>query len=129
MKTLTLEGDKITDIPSFYDEINHVFMADEDWKLAPSLDALHDMLYGSYGAAEADRPVRLIWKNMEKSRDALGVEATRQFYASKLQKPKAFNVAQISQRLAELENGSGPTYFEIVLEIIAQHPRIQLIAD
>lgn len=129
MKTLTLEGDKITDIPSFYDEINHVFMAGEDWKLAPNLDALNDMLYGSYGAAEADQPVRLIWKNMEKSRNALGVEATRQFYANKLQKPKAFNVAQISQRLAELENGSGATYFEIVLEIIAQHPRIQLIAD
>lgn len=129
MKTLTLEGGKITDIPSFYDEINHVFMAGEDWKLAPNLDALNDMLYGSYGAAEADQPVRLIWKNMEKSRNALGVEATRQFYANKLQKPKAFNVAQISQRLAELENGSGATYFEIVLEIIAQHPRIQLIAD
>ncbi|CAM4087423.1 barstar family protein [Bordetella tumulicola] len=129
MKTLTLEGDKITDIPSFYDEINHVFMAGEDWKLAPNLDALNDMLYGSYGAAEADQPVRLIWKNMEKSRNALGVEATRQFYANKLQKPKAFNVAQISQRLVELENGSGATYFEIVLEIIAQHPRIQLIAD
>ena len=129
METLTLEGDKITDIPSFYDEINRVFMADEDWKLAPNLDALNDMLYGSYGAAEADQPVRLIWKNMEKSRDALGIEATRQFYANKLQKPKAFNVAQISQRLAELENGSGPTYFEIVLDIIAHHPRIQLIAD
>ncbi|MGI6245304.1 MAG: barstar family protein [Pseudochelatococcus sp.] len=128
MKTLTIDGDKITDIPSFYDEINHVFMADEDWKLAPSLDALDDMLYGSYGAAAGDAPVGLVWKNMEKSRNALGFEATKQFYAHKLERPEMFDAAQVNRRLAELESGAGPTYFEIVLEIIASHPRIRLVA-
>ena len=50
MLTLRLDGRLIHDIASFYDEINRVFMAGEDWQLGPSLDALDDMLRGGYGA-------------------------------------------------------------------------------
>lgn len=37
---LVLDGSAIHDIAGFYAEINRVFMASEDWQLAPSLDAL-----------------------------------------------------------------------------------------
>jgi RNAse (barnase) inhibitor barstar len=47
---LVLDGSAIHDIAGFYAEINRVFMACEDWQLAPSLDALDDLLYGGYGA-------------------------------------------------------------------------------
>lgn len=46
---LVLQGSAVSDIPSFYAEINRVFMAGEDWQLGHSLDALVDMLYGGYG--------------------------------------------------------------------------------
>lgn len=123
---MLLEGGNIHDIPSFYDEINRVFMAGEDWKLGPSLDALDDMLYGGYGAIEGSEPVILIWRQMEKNRADLGLDATRAHYLAKLDFPDQFNVQRILDDLAALERGDGATYFDIVCEILAGHPRIEV---
>jgi len=128
-RTLTLNGDAISDIPTFYAEINRVFMADEDWAVGQSLDALDDLLYGGYGALEGGEPVVLIWRDMEKNRGDLGLETTRAFYRQKLARPDVFDTARIKRDLAALEAGTGPTYFDIVLQIIAEHPEITLIGD
>lgn len=125
-KTLTINGDNIHDIPSFYEEINRVFMGDEDWQLGPSLDALNDMLYGAYGAIQGDETVVLVWKNIEKSRDALGIETTAALYQEKLKHPEVFDSHRIRKQLDALEQGTGSTYFEIVLEVLAEHPNITL---
>jgi len=125
-KTLTLDGDRIHDIPSFYEEINRVFMSHEDWKIGPSLDALNDMLYGTYGAINDDEPLLLVWKNAQKSRDALGLETTTAFYLEKLKHPEIFDVGRIRKQLDILKQGSGPTYFEIVLDVFSGHPNIAL---
>jgi len=127
-KTLTIDGNTIHDIPSFYDEINRVFMSGEDWALGPSLDAFSDMLRGGYGAVSGDEPVILRWMAMDKNRSDLGFEVTHAFYTSKLDRPETFNAKTIAGRLAALEAGTGPTYFEIVLEIIAAQPNIELQA-
>ncbi|CAM4085336.1 barstar family protein [Bordetella muralis] len=125
-KTLTLDGNNIHDIPSFYAEINRVFMANEDWQLGPSLDALDDMLYGAYGAAHGQESIVLIWRNMEKNRADLGIAATREYYLEKLKHPDQFNVALFRKNLESLENGTGATYFDTVQQIIADHPNITL---
>ncbi|WP_055045568.1 barstar family protein [Devosia sp. A16] len=124
--SLTLDGAAITDIPSFYDEVNRVFMAGEDWRLGPSPDALDDLLHGSFGALHGIDRVVLIWTDIEQSRLALGVEATRRHYLAKLAQPTRFDVDRIAADLAALERGDGPTYFDIILEIIAGHPQIEL---
>ncbi|EJM98730.1 hypothetical protein [Phyllobacterium sp. YR531] len=126
--TFIIDGQNVSDIPSFYSEINRVFMADEDWKLGPSLDALNDMFHGGVGAIKGDEPVTLIWKDMEKNRGDLGLEVTRKFYQEKLKHPGIYDVPGIKQSLIELENGTGPTYFDIVLQIIADHANIELLA-
>jgi RNAse (barnase) inhibitor barstar len=126
--TFVIEGDNIRDIPSFYEEINRVFMKDEDWKLGHSLDALNDLLHGGFGAIQGREPVLLSWRNIEKSRAALGLDTTRRFYNGKLQHPRRYDVDRIKRDLAELEDGTGPTYFDIVLQIIADHPNIELVA-
>jgi len=125
-KTLIINGDHIHDIPSFYEEINRVFMGDEDWQIGPSLDALNDMLYGAYGAVQGDETVVLVWKSIEKSRDALGIETTAAFYQEKLKHPEIFDPHRIRKQLDALERGTGSTYFEIVLEVLAEHPNIAL---
>lgn len=125
-KALVIEGHAINDIASFYDEINRVFMADEDWKLGHSLDALNDMLYGGFGALNSDEAVTLVWQNADKSRSSLGFDATRAFYRNKLRHPETYNINSTSQSLAELERGKGETFFEIVLQIIADHPNVEL---
>ena len=128
IRTLTIVGRNIVNIPSFYAEINRVFMADEGWVLAESLDALNDLLYGSYGALEGREPIELVWQDIEASRSALGTATTRAFLMEKLQRPNLFNTDVIGGQLDALERGTGQTYFEIVLEIIGDHPNIALVA-
>ncbi len=127
MKTLTIIGRNISDIPTFYAEINRVFMAKEDWQLGESLDALNDLLYGGYGAIEGREKVRIVWQDVAASRAALGVETTRTFLARKLQRPAGFDVDAIGRQLDALDRGTGQTYFEIVVEIISDHRNIELV--
>lgn len=127
MKTLIIIGRNISDIPTFYAEINRVFMANEDWRLADSLDALNDLLYGGYGAIVGREQVRIVWHDVAESRAALGAEATRAFLARKLRQPASFDVGAIGRQLDALDSGTGQTYFEIVIEIIRDHRNIELI--
>lgn len=123
---IIINGDLISDIPSFYREINRVFMSGENWQLGNSLDAFNDLLYGGFGAIKSNEPVKLVWKNMEKSRQALGYAATKQYYEEKLLPGAPFNKEHFLEKLAALDNGTGPTYFDILMEIIAEHPNIVL---
>lgn len=125
-KQIVIEGNGISDIPSFYAEINRVFMTGEDWHLGYSLDAFNDLLYGGFGAIKSNEPVKLLWKNMEKSREALGYAATKQYYEEKLVAGPVFNTEHFRMKLEALNNGTGQTYFDMLLEIIAGHPNITL---
>ncbi|HXH15964.1 MAG TPA: ribonuclease inhibitor [Sphingomonas sp.] len=127
-KTLEIFGRDVRDIPTFYAEINRVFMAGEDWLLANSLDALNDLLYGGYGAIRGREPAVIIWHDMAESRSTLGVEATRAFLTEKLQRRGVFNADLIARQLEALESGTGQTFFEIVIEIIGEHKNITLVA-
>lgn len=127
MKTLTVIGRNIRDIPTFYAEINRVFMASEGWRLGDSLDALDDLLYGGYGAITGREPVRIVWHDIAASQSALGLAATRAFLTEKLRRPALFNVQAIGRQLDALDRGTGQTYFEIVLEIIRDHRNIELV--
>lgn len=60
---IILEGKNIHDIPSFYKEINRVFMQNEDWELGESLDAFNDRLYGGFGILKGLSNIQLIWNS------------------------------------------------------------------
>lgn len=124
---LTIDAGHFDDIPGFYAEINRVFMADEDWKLGQSLDALDDLLYGAYGAAKGVGLLHLHWNNIEKSKNDLGLETTRNWLSQKLDQPERFNKELIAAQLQALEDGSGQTFFDIVLEIFASHKSLNLV--
>lgn len=124
---LVLRGNAVNGIPSFYDEVNRVFMADEDWTLGHSLDALDDMLYGGYGALARQPEATLIWQDIEHTRSALGVDATRTWLREKLDGTGIFNTHAITAQLRALEAGEGQTYFQVVMEIFAAHPQITLV--
>lgn len=128
--TFVLEGGRIDGIPSLYDELNRVFMPNEEWTLGPSLDALDDLLYGGFGelrGASGGAPATVIVRDHEHARDALGVAATRAYYLAKLAQPEMFNVKHLEAKLAELDAGDGPTYFDIVCEIFAEHANVRLV--
>ncbi len=124
---LTIDGRNFSDISGFYREVNRVFMAGEDWQLGESLDGLDDMFYGGYGILQGAGPVKLRWLAMEQSAADLGLLETRRWLTAKLQRPDSFNTDAIHRQLRELEAGSGQTFFQIVLEIIAGHSNIELV--
>ena len=124
---LVIEGKNISNIKTFYQEINRVFMQNEDWKIGESLDALNDLFYGGFGEIKGKEKISLIWENFEENKKALGLEMTKNFYESKLKSPEIFNTVFIKEKIEALENGNGQTYFEIIAEIIAEHSNIKLI--
>jgi RNAse (barnase) inhibitor barstar len=128
MTEFIIHGAAIVDIPTFYDEINRVFMQGADWQLGNSLDAFNDLLYGGIGAIPPKEPVLLTWLNMDQSRAALGYETTRNYYLAKLAPDSPYNKAHFTAQLAALEAGTGKTYFDIILEVIAAHPNITIQA-
>ena len=125
---LTIDGARFDDIAGFYAEVNRVFMAAESWRLGETLDGLDDMLRGGYGILQGAGPVSLRWHRMEKSRADLGFAATRRWLEGKLQPPGRFDGGRIRAQLAALENHGGPTYFDIICDIIAGHSHITLVA-
>ena len=126
---ITIDGNNIYDIESFYWEINKVFMKDEDWTLGPSLDALNDLLYGGYGVMKGHDQTTITWLAFEKNRVDLGYKCTKDYYLNKISQPEIFNQVHFQKKLQELENDNGQTYFDIILEIIKEHPNIELIAS
>lgn len=124
---LTIQGSSIQGIASFYKEINRLFMADEEWQIAESLDALDDLLYGGFGAAKGATALELIWLDMEISRLSLGYEETRRYYLEKLRPGSPFNKALFSEKLKALETSEGKTYFDLVMEVFASHPAVIVV--
>ncbi len=125
-RTFVIEGANIVDIASFYLEVNRVFMANEDWQLGETLDGLNDMLYGGYGALAGSGPVEILWRDMDASRAALGASATSAFLEQRRSLRSQFNGQPIEDQISALAAGRGKTYFDIVMDIFADHPRIAL---
>lgn len=129
MKKIIIEGKNINNIETFYEEVNRVFMSQENWKIAQSLDAFNDMLYGSFGEIKGNEKIQLIWKDIEQNQKSLGFQTTLEFYQNKLKSPEIFNRKFVLSKIDELHNGVGLTFFEIVLEIISDHENVILIND
>ena len=129
MKKIIIEGKNINNIETFYEEVNRVFMLHENWKIAQSLYAFNDMLYGSFGEIKGKEKIQLIWKDIEQNQKSLGFQTTLEFYQNKLKSPEIFNRKFVLSKIDELHNGVGLTFFEIILEIITDHENIILIND
>ena len=104
-------------------------MSQENWKIAQSLDAFNDLLYGSFWEIKGKEKIQLIWKDIEQNQKSLGFQTTLEFYQNKLKSPEIFNRKFVLSKIDELHNGVGLTFFEIILEIIADHENIILIND
>ena len=127
-KEIILNGKAVRDIDSFYEEVNRVFMSDEDWEIDNSLDALNDLLYGGFGAIKGNEPVKLIWEDIDVSKSSLGYETTKAYYEQKLKPDSIFNKTLFREKLKVLEEGTGETYFDIIMTIISEHTNIELHA-
>ena len=126
---IIIEGKNIQDIPSFYKEINRVFMQNEDWELGESLDAFDDLLFGGFGMLKGMPNIQLIWNNSTLCSHTLGYDTTRAYYLKKLAPGTPFSKSYHQRKLTELEAGNGQTYFQIIQNIISDHPNINLVSE
>jgi RNAse (barnase) inhibitor barstar len=128
VRRIAIEGNSINDIASFYEEINRVFMVGESWIIGHSLDAFNDLLFGGYGALQGAQLVELLWHNMDHSRRALGCQTTRVYYLEKLRPGSPYNKELFAEKLIALENGTGETYFDSIMAVLADHTEIRVIS-
>lgn len=126
MKKYRIDGAEVNGISDLYEQFNRELMADQDWRLGSSLDGFNDILYRVDSEIRAGNPATFMWIDHVHSRDALGFDETQRWLQSKLSQPSSFNQQRIQTDLDELRNGLGKTYFEIILEIFADHPLIDL---
>ncbi len=126
-KEIQIDGSKIQDLTSLYKEFNDKLMPNEDWELGESLDALDDLLYGGFGEIKGNEAVRFVWTDFEHMKELFGYDFTLNFYQNKLKYPEVFNKNLIQNSIEELQNRTGKTYFEIILEIIESHSNIELV--
>ena len=102
-------------------------MEGEDWCIGESLDAFNDILFGGVGVIKGNESIELIWKDFDKMKSLFGKEFTIDFYQRKLEAPEIFNSNYIQKKLDELYTDQGKTYFQLLMECIADHPNIKLI--
>lgn len=126
MKQYRIDGGKVQSIADLYEQLNRELMAEQDWTLGPTLDGLNDVLYRIDSEIRDGDPATFVWLDHAHSRATLGFEETQRWLNSKLAQPNSFNQQGIQSDLDELQNGTGKTYFEIILEIFADHPLIEL---
>ncbi|GAA4188674.1 hypothetical protein GCM10022219_03220 [Microbacterium oryzae] len=124
MEIFRVDGAAIASIDDLYEQLNDLLMTGEDWRMGASLDALDDVLYRFESAPEP--AAMFIWADHERSRQALGVAATREWLQGKLDRPGVFDDQRIRRQLTALAAGSGPTYFDLVVEVFAGHPGVRL---
>lgn len=125
MPIFVIDGSRFSTIPGFYRELNDPLMSNESWDLSESLDAFNDLLYCGYGALQGSERITVTWLHADLSRDNLGVPATSAWIESKLADPHGrYNVELLTNQLADLQYGTGKTYFELPVEIIEEHPRV-----
>ncbi|GAB4027456.1 barstar family protein [Spirosoma koreense] len=129
IKQIEINGNAINDIASFYEEINRVFMGGESWLISQSLDAFNDLLYGGYGILQGAQSVEIVWRHIAHSRDTLGYQTTRSYYLDKLRPGSPYDKKLFEEKLSALENGVGETYFDSIMAIIAEHPKIKVISQ
>lgn len=125
---IVIHGGHFSSLDGFYEEISKVLMKDTDWKVG-TLDGFNDILYGGFGGFENKEEIEIIWKESQKSKEDLGLKATREFYENKIKQGKPFNTELIQQKLNELNEVKGQTLFDILIEIIESHKNIVLKLD
>lgn len=126
MKQYRIDGAEVHSISDLYGQLNRELMTDEDWRLGSSLDGFNDILYRVDGEIREGVPASFIWTDHAHSRDALGFDETQRWLHNKLSQPNSFNQQRIQSDLDALRSGLGKTYFELILEIFADHPLIKL---
>lgn len=117
LRTYVLDGEAITSLEAFYDEVSRCLVPGTGW--GRNLNALDDILRGGFGTP--DEGFVLHWTASGRSRQALGYpETVRQLRARREQCHPGM-AAETEADLERAERGEGPTVFDWLVDIIRDH--------
>jgi RNAse (barnase) inhibitor barstar len=119
-QTYIIDGNDFDDLEGLYDQISVVMLPGIVW--GHNLDALNDVLYGDFGVLKEE--FTLIWKNAARSRQKLGYEYTIEFWEKRL-----LRNPDLKEKLEKAKQHKGQTVFDVLMEIIYDHPQITLILE
>jgi RNAse (barnase) inhibitor barstar len=120
---LEIDGNRFTTLEGFYDEISRKVIPGYDW--GQNLDAFNDVLRGGFGTPEEG--FRLVWRNHDVSRKALGHAETARQLALRLERCHPSNHTRVAADLAAAQEGRGSTVFDWLVEIIEGHDNLELV--
>lgn len=115
--TFIIEGDRVSTLEEFYDEVERVLIPGVAW--GRNLDALSDILRGGGGTPEGG--FVLVWRQSGLSRQRLGyAETVRQLELRAAHGHPSLRQALVEQ-LEQAKRGRGSTVFDWLVEIIQEH--------
>ena len=115
--TYIIDGTRFSTLEEFYEEVGSILIPGHTW--GKNLDAFNDILRGGFGTPAGGFVLR--WENSEISRQELGYPETVVQLRRKLERCHPTNRESVAARLRDAENGTGPTVFDWLLEIIQDH--------
>jgi hypothetical protein len=113
---LIIDGSRFDDLPGFSREFSALL---DDYTWTDSLDAFNDILRGGFGTPESGFVLR--WLHSDRSRVALGWDATIEWLTRTLQRCHPSNRDHVSERLAQARRREGTTLFDWLVDIIRDH--------
>ncbi len=116
LPVLLIDGAAFRDFGGFQAKFS-ALLRDHSWH--GNLDAFNDILRGGFGTP--DPPWVLRWLHSDRSRLALGYEATIRHLEEIVNTCHPSNVERVRERIAQAQRGEGPTLFDEIVEIIHVH--------
>ncbi len=99
MITIIIDGKNFNNMEGFYNEMDKVLTKGLDWETGHNLNAFNDLLWGGFGVHEYEEPIKIIWKNSQKSKLDLNTHY------------------------------DGKPLFQIIVDIIKEHKHIDFICE
>lgn len=124
-KIFIIDGNNFKILDGFYDEVQKEVTANFK-EIGRNLDALNDILRGGFGKFEYGEPIKILWKNSEKSKKDLGFPETIKYFEAKLKKCHPSNKESVQKDLQDAQENKGETLFQIIIKIISNHEHIEL---
>jgi RNAse (barnase) inhibitor barstar len=115
--TYEIDGRDFSTLQEFYEVISRVLIPGAEW--GHNLDAFNDILRGGFGTPEDGFVLR--WVNSQLSRDRLGYPETVRQLERRLTRCHPQHRTSVAADLERARQGVGPTVFDWLVEIIADH--------
>lgn len=114
---LIIDGAAFDTLEGFFQHFSEIAVGGFRW--GHNLDAFNDVLRGGFGTPEGG--FMLEWREHARSRERLGYPETTRQLELMLQRCHPSNRPSVLSRLADARKGQGPTVFDWLVQIIADH--------